>query len=65
MKGKSKKPERLTKEDLENILDWAERDQNECLELGDEDSERETRANLRTIKRARARRCWAHSWPLS
>jgi hypothetical protein len=39
--------------DLDSILDWAERDQNECRQCGDIEGEREAKANLRTIRRMR------------
>lgn len=35
------------------ILDWAERDQDECRQCGDEEGEKEARGNLRMIRRAR------------
>lgn len=39
--------------DIDIILDWAERDQDECRQCGDEEGERESLANLAMIGQAR------------
>lgn len=37
--------------DVNAIIEWATRDQEECAQSGDEESDREARANLRAIRK--------------
>lgn len=43
----------IGQDDVLAILDWAERDQDECRQCGEEEGEKEARENLRMIRRAR------------
>lgn len=43
-------PAPITELDVQNIIDWATRDQEECRQCGDEEGEAESRANLAMIE---------------